>query len=68
MGEVFQKVSQEIGFLQQNLMSTPGYEPSVDIYRLLVELLQIPEGAAQKSGILIPPYRGSWRKVIYRPI
>lgn len=49
MGEIFQKVSQEIGLLQQHLMSTPGYEPSVDIYRLLFQLLYMSNAAPVKN-------------------
>lgn len=50
MGAVFQKASQEIGFLQQHLMSTPEYDPSVDLYRLLTDLLKLQDQEAARNS------------------
>lgn len=45
-GEAFQTAAREISLLQQHLMNDPDYDSSVDIYRLLINLMNLPESSA----------------------
>lgn len=42
MGEIFPFVSGEISLIQQHLMANTAYQPSADLYRLLLRLYQGP--------------------------
>lgn len=55
-GEAFQTAAREISLLQQHLMSDSGYDPSVDIYRLLFDLVNLPHSAEsdQRQDKTIP--------------